>query len=151
MLSAENRPAAEARATLPRRPVEITRAATFSAGHMLRRPDWSQERNLTVYGACATDHGHNYRLEVTVVGLPDPQTGMVINLKILDELIRRLVVSQVDHRHLNRDVDFLTGVVPTVENLALAFWKRLEEQLEGVTLERLRLVETDNNSAEVRR
>jgi 6-pyruvoyltetrahydropterin/6-carboxytetrahydropterin synthase len=151
MLSAENRSAAELQAALPRRPVEITRGSTFAAGHVLRRPDWSEEQNLSVYGACSTDHGHNYRLEVTVVGLPHPDTGMVIDLKILDELVRRLIVSRVDHRHLNRDVDFLTGVVPTVENLALAFWKRLEDHLEGVRLERLRLVETDNNSAEVRR
>lgn len=151
MLSAKNQPGAEPSTALPLRPVEITRRATFAAGHVLGRSDWSEERNRTVFGACSSDHGHNYQLEVTVTGVPDPETGMVMDLKILDELVRRLVVGQVDHRHLNRDVEFLAGVIPTVENLALAFWARLDEHLGDARLERLRLVETENNSAVVRR
>jgi 6-pyruvoyltetrahydropterin/6-carboxytetrahydropterin synthase len=129
----------------------VTRRVTFAAAHVLRRPDWDAERNRSVFGACARDHGHNYVLEVSVSGPVDPATGMVVNLKDLDRAIKDSVVDQVDHRHLNHDVPFLTGLVPTAENLALAFWDRLERGLPGVELRRLRLVESENNAVEVRR
>ena len=133
------------------RSVTITRRATFAAAHVLRREDWDERRNREVFGACSGEHGHNYQLEVSVSGEPDPATGMVVNLKELDRLLREAVVDEVDHRHLNRDVRFLRGVIPTAENLAQAFWTELEKRLEGVTLERVRLVESENNSAEVNR
>jgi 6-pyruvoyltetrahydropterin/6-carboxytetrahydropterin synthase len=129
----------------------ITRRATFAAAHVLRRPDWDEKRNREVFGACAGDHGHNYQVEVGVSGRPDPETGMVINLKDLDRALREAVIDHVDHRHLNRDVGFLEGVIPTAENLALAFWTQLEARLPGGRLERLRLVESENNSVELRR
>ena len=131
--------------------VLITRRATFAAAHVLSRPDWDEARNRQVFGACAGDHGHNYVLEVTVAGVPDPATGMVVNLKDLDHAMRAAVIEKVDHKHLNRDVDFLEGVIPTAENLALAFWRQLEPRLPGGRLERVRLVESENNSVEVRR
>lgn len=130
--------------------VSITRRATFAAAHVLCRPEWSEERNREVFGACAGDHGHNYQIEVTVRGDLDPETGMVVNLKDLDRIIHASVIDAVDHRHLNRDVPFLAGTVPTAENLALAFWRRLEPALPDVRLERVRLVESENNAAEVR-
>ena len=129
----------------------VTRRATFAAAHVLRRGDWSELRNREVFGACAGDHGHNYTLEVSVSGPVDAATGMVINLKELDRAIRSAVVDQVDHRHLNRDVLFLDGVIPTAENLALAFWAQIDANLEGARLERLKLVESENNSVEIRR
>jgi 6-pyruvoyltetrahydropterin/6-carboxytetrahydropterin synthase len=129
----------------------VTRRATFAAAHVLRRPEWSERRNREVFGACAGEHGHNYVLEVSVSGTLDPATGMVINLKSLDQSIREAVIDHVDHRHLNHDVPFLEGVVPTAENLALAFWKQLDANLSGARLERLRLVESENNSVEVSR
>jgi 6-pyruvoyltetrahydropterin/6-carboxytetrahydropterin synthase len=129
----------------------LTRRATFAAAHVLRREEWSERRNREVFGACAGEHGHNYVLEVSVSGELDPATGMVINLKQLDQVIREAVIDHVDHRHLNRDVLFLDGVIPTAENLALAFWGQIEAQLHGATLERLRLVESENNSVEVSR
>ncbi|HVD00665.1 MAG TPA: 6-carboxytetrahydropterin synthase [Candidatus Dormibacteraeota bacterium] len=129
----------------------ITRRSTFAAAHVLRRPDWSDRRNREVFGACAGEHGHNYVLEVSVSGTLDPATGMVINLKTLDQVIRQSVIDHVDHHHLNHDVLFLDGVIPTAENLALAFWEQLEANLEGARLERLRLVESENNSVEVSR
>ncbi len=129
----------------------VTRRATFAAAHVLRRGDWSELRNREVFGACAGDHGHNYTLEVSVSGPVDAATGMVINLKELDRAIRSAVVDQVDHRHLNRDVLFLDGVIPTAENLALAFWSQIDANLEGARLERLKLVESENNSVEIRR
>jgi len=129
--------------------ISVTRRATFAAAHVLRRDDWGEERNREVFGGCAGDHGHNYVLEVTVAGRVDPATGMVLNLKDLDRLIRDHVVDQVDHKHLNRDVDFLRDVMPTAENLALAFWGRLEGKLNDGKLRRVRLVESENNAAEV--
>ena len=131
--------------------VTIVRRATIAAAHVLRRADWSEERNREVFGACAGEHGHNYVLEVGVAGDPDPETGMVVNLKDLDALMRAAVVADVDHRHLNRDVPWLVGVVPTAENLALAFWRRLDSALAQGELVRLRLVESENNSVEVAR
>src|SRR5919198_2025352 len=131
--------------------VLITRRATFAAAHVLRREEWDDAENRRVFGACAGDHGHNYVLEVTVGGVPEPGTGMVVNLKDLDRAMREAVIAKVDHKHLNRDVDFLDGVIPTAENLALAFWRELESHLPGGRLERVRLVESENNLVEVRR
>ncbi|HEY4025760.1 MAG TPA: 6-carboxytetrahydropterin synthase [Candidatus Dormibacteraeota bacterium] len=141
-------PGAEAHLTLL-----LTRRVTFAAAHVLRRPDWDEERNRAVFGPCASDHGHNYVLEVGVTGEPDPETGMVVNLRDLDSVVREAVVAHVDHRHLNRDVPFLRGMVPTAEYLALAFWDRLEdclrERAPAARLQRLRLVESENNAVEV--
>ena len=129
----------------------VTRRGTFAAAHVLRREDWNEQRNREVFGACAGEHGHNYSLEVSVSGPLDSATGMVINLKALDQAIREAVIEHVDHRHLNRDVRFLDGVIPTAENLAVAFWAQLEAHLVDVRLERIRLVESENNSVEISR
>jgi 6-pyruvoyltetrahydropterin/6-carboxytetrahydropterin synthase len=129
--------------------VRITRRATFAAAHILCRNDWSDEKNREVFGACATDHGHNYVIEVTVGGQLDPETGMVLNLKQIDSVLRREFVDAVDHRHLNRDVDFLAGTIPTAENIALAAFQRLEPHFKPQRLLKVRLVETENNAAEV--
>ena len=126
----------------------MTRRSTFAAAHVLCRPDWSEEENRRVFGACAGDHGHNYVLEVTVAGRVDPETGMILNLKDLDRVIREAVISEVDHRHLNQ-VEFLGGVIPTAENLAVAFWDRLAGKLGSGSLRKVRLIESENNSAEV--
>src|SRR5215813_7680572 len=91
----------------PRERVRVTRRATFAAAHVLCRPEWDETHNREVFGACSTDHGHNYVLEVSVEGAPDAETGMVINLRDLDAAIRRHFIDHVDHRHLNRDVEFL--------------------------------------------
>jgi 6-pyruvoyltetrahydropterin/6-carboxytetrahydropterin synthase len=129
--------------------VSITRRATFAAAHILCRPDWTDERNREVFGACVNDHGHNYVIEVTVSGPVDAETGMVVNLKHVDSIIRREFIDAVDHRHLNRDVDFLTGIIPTAENIAQAAFQRLAPHLQPARLIRLRLVESENNAAEV--
>lgn len=129
--------------------VRITRRATFAAAHVLCRPEWSDEKNREVFGACASDHGHNYVVEVTVGGPLDPDTGMVVNLKQVDAVLRREFIDAVDHRHLNKDVDFLRNVVPTAENIALAAFNRLEPHFMPARLIKLRLVESENNSAEV--
>lgn len=129
--------------------VRITRRATFAAAHVLARPDWDAQRNEEVFGACVREHGHNYVVEVTVAGPVDPATGMVMNLRDIDRVLKERLIESVDHRHLNQDVPFLRGVIPTAENVAAAAWERLEEALRPARLVRLRLVESENNSAEV--
>lgn len=129
--------------------VRITRRATFAAAHILCRDDWSDEKNREVFGACVTDHGHNYVIEVTVGGAVDPTTGMVVNLKQVDSVLKREFIKSVDHRHLNRDVDFMRGVIPTAENIALAAFRRLEPHFKPARLVKVRVVETENNAAEV--
>jgi len=129
--------------------VRITRRATFAAAHILCRAEWSDEKNREVFGACTTDHGHNYVVEVTVGGPLDAESGMVVNLKHVDAVLRREFIDAVDHHHLNRDVDFMRGVIPTAENVALAAFHRLEPHLKPARLLKVRVVETENNAAEV--
>ena len=149
MLKVGTEAGTDARASKAGQVVRITRRVTFAAGHVLSRPDWTPEENRRVFGGCAGEHGHNYVLEVTVAGVPDAKTGMVVNLKDLDRVVHEVVVDRVDHQHLNR-VEFLRGTLPTAENLALAFWRQLEAKLGPKSqLVRLRLQETENNSAEI--
>jgi 6-pyruvoyltetrahydropterin/6-carboxytetrahydropterin synthase len=128
----------------------VTRKATFSASHRLYNPSFSDERNEAVFDKCnnVNGHGHNYVLEVTVKGLPDPQTGYVIDLKDLKRILDERIIDLVDHKHLNYDVPFLNGVIPTVENLCVAFWQQLVHALPSGELHRLALAESDQNSAE---
>lgn len=130
----------------------VTRRATFSASHRLYNSALSEEKNATLYGKCANPrgHGHNYVLEVTVVGEPAEESGYVIDLKILKQILQTEILQKVDHKHLNEDVDFLRGVIPTAENLARAFWKVLEPRIPSGKLYSVRLRETENNSVEYR-
>jgi 6-pyruvoyltetrahydropterin/6-carboxytetrahydropterin synthase len=130
----------------------VTRRVHFSAGHRLHNPDLSAAENRDTYGLCnnPTGHGHNYDLEVTVEGPVDPVTGYVMDLKRLKGLLEQEVLADVDHANLNVDVDWLAGVVPTTENLAVAIWHRLRNGLSGVKLIAVRLWETDRNSVEYR-
>jgi len=130
----------------------VTRRVHFSAGHRLHNPDLSDEENRDTYGLCnnPSGHGHNYDLEVTVEGPVDPVTGFVMDLKRLKRLLETEVLADVDHANLNVDVDWMAGVIPTTENLAVAIWRRLEGGLPGVRLLSVRLWETDRNSVEYR-
>ena len=132
--------------------VYVTRRAHFCASHCLANPKWSAEKNLAVFGKCSNPngHGHNYEIEVTVVGSPPKETGMVIDLKALGEIIEEEVVERVDHKHLNHDVDFLAGVIPTAEHLAIAFWRILADRITEGTLHSIRLFESENNFVEYR-
>ncbi len=128
--------------------VELTRRSHFSAAHRLYNPEMSEEENCRVYGACANPygHGHTYFLEVTIEGEPDPRTGMIINIDELDQIIKSRLINDLDHHHLNHDVPFLKEVIPTMENLVVVFWQRLEGQLPSGRLKRIRLWETEKNS-----
>jgi len=127
----------------------VTAKLDFSAAHRLNNPSKDAEWNRRVYGKCdnPSGHGHNYVLEVSVEGPIDPETGMVIDLKRLKDIMRERVVNRVDHTNLNVDVDFLRGVIPTAENLAKAFWSELAPAVTEGQLRRVVLHETERNSA----
>ena len=132
--------------------VYVTRKAGFSASHRLFNPSWSDEKNKAVFGKCnnPNGHGHNYEIEVTVGGDPPSDTGMVIDLKKLADIIDRVIIERVDHKHMNQDVDFMKGVIPTAENLAVAFWKLLKPEIREGKLMSIKLCESYNNFVEYR-
>jgi 6-pyruvoyltetrahydropterin/6-carboxytetrahydropterin synthase len=128
----------------------VTRRAHFNAAHRLHNPDLDDAWNAKQFGHCNNPqwHGHNYILEVTVKGQPDPQTGYVIDLAELKRVIHETVIAKCDHRNLNEQVDFLQGILPSTENLVIAFWDQIEPRLPSGQLHCVRLHETENNSAE---
>lgn len=131
--------------------VRVTRRVHWNSAHRLYRPDWSDERNAEVFGVCSNPHGHghNYEMDVTVAGPVDPETGYVLDLKILKEILEERVVGDLDHRNLNVEVEWLEGVNPTTENLVVAIWGRLHDRLPpGLVLERIVLWETPRNHVE---
>jgi 6-pyruvoyltetrahydropterin/6-carboxytetrahydropterin synthase len=132
--------------------IYLTRREHFCSSHRLYNPAFTDEKNLEVYGKCAyaNGHGHNYEIEVTVSGEADPETGMILDLKKLSDLIDREILEKVDHRHLNMDIDFLRGIIPTAENLAVVFWGILQPRITAGRLYSVRVYETPNNYAEYR-
>lgn len=137
--------------------IELTRRATFSASHFYWNESWSAEKNEQVFGRCArrNGHGHNYTLEVTVAGDPDPVTGFVVDLKWLKDVIEEKVLAVYDHRHLNFEVPEFAEkkLIPTTENIAVSVWRRLEEAVDGIKgarLTRVRVYETEEIFAEYR-
>ena len=132
------------------RTIRLTRRYRFSAGHILRRDDWSEERNREVYGRCANPngHGHGYGLEVSVRGEPDPETGQLLPPGQLDRLVDERVLHVLDGRLLKRDVPEFEKQVPTAENIARFVWRALAGCLAPACLDQVRLIETRNNSVE---
>ena len=131
--------------------VRVTRRVHWNSAHRLYRPDWSDERNAEVFGPCANPHwhGHNYEMDVTVSGPIDPETGYVMDLKLLKDLLEERVMSELDHRNLNVEVSWLDGVNPTTENLVVAIWDRIADRMpDGVELNRIVLWETPRNCVE---
>ncbi len=133
--------------------VRLTRVIAFSAAHRYFRPEWSEERNRAVFGACANEHGHghNYECHVTVSGPLDADTGMVMNLRDLDRLLRAEIGERLDHRFINFAVpEFGPGrQIPTGEALTVHLWQRLASKLpQGVRLERIRVQEDAHLYAE---
>lgn len=135
--------------------IYVTRKAHFNAAHRLHNPEKSDEWNRKIFGKCNYPnwHGHNYIIEVTVAGEPDPDTGYLIDLGDLKGIIEERVIEPCDHRNLNLDVDFLQGVIPSTENLVKAFYHQLKEDVEraaadGGLLYSVRLYETERNYAE---
>ena len=127
--------------------IYITRKLEFCASHRLFNPEYSDEKNAQVFGLCnnPNGHGHNYVMEVTVRGEVHPETGMVLDLKALKQLVNEEIILKVDHKNLNVDVPFLRDVIPTAENLAIRFWETLESKLEGGELYEIKLYESERN------
>jgi 6-pyruvoyltetrahydropterin/6-carboxytetrahydropterin synthase len=128
--------------------VFVTRQVHFNSAHRLRNPAKSRAWNARQYGPCAEVHGHNYVLEVTVRGSPDPLTGYVIDLGELKRIMKSAVADQCDHRSLNEDVSFLRDIIPSTENLVIAFWHRMAPRIRSGQLHCVRLYETPRNFAE---
>lgn len=132
--------------------VYIVRKEHFNAAHKLWRDDWSDEKNEEVFGKCSNKnwHGHNYNLYVTVKGVPSVETGFVIDLKELSQIIRREVIESLDHKNLNLDVPYLEGILPSTENVIIKIWERIEKPIAdaGGILAKLKLEETESNSVE---
>jgi 6-pyruvoyltetrahydropterin/6-carboxytetrahydropterin synthase len=124
--------------------VYVTRKVEFSASHLYNNPDFSPEENRRIFGKCNNPHGHghNYVLEVTVAGEPDPRTGMVLDLKELKDILQREILDRMDHRFLNVEVPELAGRIPTTETIAMTIWQLLEPRIHQGRLHRVRLYET---------
>ena len=131
-------------------PVLLTKRIEFAAAHRYSKPYWDEQKNREIFGACynAPGHGHNYMLEVTVAGQVDPQTGMVVNLFDLKQVLLA-VLEEFDHKHLNLDMPYFRDDVPTSENIARVLWKKLAVQRDIGKLHALRLYEDEDLSAEV--
>ncbi len=127
--------------------IYATRRATFNAAHRLFNPNLSDEENIDIFGKCSNPnwHGHNYVLEVVVAGEVDPNTGFLIDLKILRDIINKNILEKVDHKNLNLETDFLKGVIPTAENITIGIWNELVNKIPTGKLYSVKLYETENN------
>lgn len=135
--------------------IRLERRYRFSASHLYRRPDWSEEENRRQFGKCANlpGHGHNYRLAITLRGDPDPLTGFVVDLAVVDGIVQTQILERLDHQHLNAAVpEFAPGsAIPSSENLAIWIQARVKPALpEGVELVGVRVEEDDDLAAEWR-
>ncbi len=127
--------------------VKVSRKASFNAAHRLYRPDWSDEKNYAVFGKCNNPgyHGHNYDLIVSVTGAIDEETGFVIDLKVLKDLIKEEVEEALDHKNLNKDVPEFKELNPTAENIAVVIWNKLKPHIEKSKELEVVLYETPRN------
>ena len=132
--------------------VAVFRKEHFNAAHRLHNPEWTDEKNKKVFGLCNNPnfHGHNYSLEVKVTGNPDPETGYVMDMKELSDIIKNSVLKRFDHKNLNLDVPFMKGKHTSTEHLAVAIWEQIESEIHklGCELHCVKLQETENNFVE---
>ncbi len=132
--------------------IYLTRRERFSAAHRMYRKDWSDEENQKVFGKCSNPnwHGHNYILWITVKGSPSEDNGFVINMNILKQIINEKIITKLDHKNINLEVDFMNEKIATTENLAVSIWNELKPfiEKEGALLHCVRIEETENNSIE---
>ncbi len=127
--------------------VKVSRKAHFNAAHRLYRPDWSDEKNQSVFGKCNNPnfHGHNYELVVSVTGEIDPETGFVIDMKILKDLIKSEIEEALDHKNLNKEVPEFKELNPTAENISVVIWKKLRPHIKADMKLEVVLYETPRN------
>jgi len=130
--------------------VAVFRREHFNAAHRLFSPDWDEATNNNVFGKCALPnyHGHNYELEVKIIGEPDPKTGFVIDLKMLSELIKREILERFDHKNLNMDTKEFKNLNPTAENIAIVIFDLLRPHVDSKMDMQVRLYETPRNFVE---
>ena len=132
--------------------IYITRKEHFNAAHKLHNPNWSDQKNMEVFGKCANPnwHGHNYTLFVTIKGEINQETGYTVNLKELSSIVRTHITDKLDHKNLNLDVDFMKGIMPSTENVAIAIWKEIVLHVNKLNcqLHCIKLYETENNYVE---
>lgn len=130
--------------------IKVSRKEHFNAAHRLSHPGWSEEENMRVFGKCALPnyHGHNYELIVSVIGEPDADTGFVIDMKYLSELVREHVVDKFDHKNLNLDVSYFADLNPTAENIALVIYRILRKEIDAKFDLKITLYETERNFVE---
>ncbi|WP_070138375.1 6-pyruvoyl trahydropterin synthase family protein [Crocinitomix algicola] len=130
--------------------ISVCRKAHFNAAHRLYNPNWDMKKNDEVFGKCNNPnyHGHNYQLEVWVKGDINPETGMVIDLKILKDHIKLEIEERFDHKNLNLDTEEFKNLIPTAENIALVIWKILREKIDAHLSLKVVLYETDRNVVE---
>lgn len=132
--------------------IYITRQEHFNAAHRLYIPGLSDEENLEIFGKCSNPnwHGHNYLLFVTIKGEVNPDTGFLMNLKTLSTIINEKVINKLDHKNINLEVDFMQGILPSAENIAMAIWRELEGTIiaQGAMLHCIKLYETERNFVE---
>jgi len=132
--------------------VYITRRETFAAAHRLFKPGLTDEENFKLFGKCSNPnwHGHNYTLEVVVKGIVDIGTGFVVDVQKLKAIIHDHVISKVDHKNLNIDTEFMSGIIPSSENIVIAIWNQLVDKIPNGKLHSVKLYETENNYFEFR-
>lgn len=130
--------------------VSVYRREHFNAAHRLNNPEWDEKRNTEVFGKCNLPHyhGHNYEMEVKVTGKPSPETGFVIDLKLLSDIIRENVIEKLDHKNLNLDVPEFKEINPTAENIVIMIYKALREKIDSTFILQVRLYETPRNFVE---
>lgn len=130
--------------------MKVCRRVTFNSAHRLYRKDWSDEQNNNIFGKCNNPnfHGHNYVLEIWIDGNIDPETGYVIDLKIVKDLAKSEIESRFDHRNLNLDCPEFRDLIPTAENIAVVCWNLLRAKLDLKYTLSVRLWETENNLVE---
>lgn len=132
--------------------VYLTRRERFNAAHRMFRPEWTDEKNLEVFGKCSNPlwHGHNYVLFVTVKGEINSETGCLVNLSQLSQIIKSQIIEKLDHKNINLEVNFMKNKVVSSENLAIGIWEELNPHIEnlGIKLHCIRIEETENNFVE---
>lgn len=130
--------------------IAVFRKEHFNAAHRLHNPEWGEEKNISVFGKCNNPnyHGHNYDLIVKVVGYPDTQTGYLIDLKMLSDIIKENVIQKFDHKNLNLDTEEFKNLNPTAENIAIVIYSILREKIDNKLDLQVRLYETERNYVE---
>jgi 6-pyruvoyltetrahydropterin/6-carboxytetrahydropterin synthase len=132
--------------------IYLTRRERFCAAHRMFRKEWSDEENARIFGKCSNPnwHGHNYIMWVTIKGEPSAEQGFVLNINILKQIILENIISKIDHKNINIEVEFMKDKIATTENLAISIWDELIPHIEkaGAQLHCIKIEETENNSIE---